>query len=594
MVVNRRLERASVMIASGSTQIGSGYYVGDRLVVTCHHVADKFHAGADIEVWFEATDQTRRGKLLRWSVSCDVAIVEVASAPDEVEPLKLDVKPDADTWQSYAFPGFAAERSLVLEGQVDNFKSFPFGVRSIQLYSPRLHDQPRDGVGGISGAPVVCNEKVIGHFQRVLGAPGEGPQARLGMLYAVPAEAVQALLMTKQDGPIDGLCVPRPGRQIATENPLLAELYARITQGNESLDSLRKQFFKARAMEVSISGAVMFAAERFIARGQPADALEVLELVDGDRERASELRALALSLRGKDEEASELLNTLSLTPEAGGIRGGALKRRWAASGEKPWLQSAYEMYRATFFKNRGHVEAHYPGINAATVALLLGYDDKSAALADDVEAELSTVPEEKWTMWHSASRAEGHLLRGRLDDARAWYARAAENTDRRNVAAMRRQARLILERQGRPRDLLDDAFPALRVAYLEPGTDVVPEHHERLAKLIVERANAARVASAYCSGLNAGAAVLAQALSGAGVSVTVFLPDRSATPPPGARAVHLGDGAASSETKASDDCEVAALAAAREMGDLLEEDLLALRIGRDVSGEATFTIVKKA
>ncbi len=592
MPVSRILKRASALVADGSKHIGSCYYVGDRIVVTCNHVANKFQPGEDIEIWFDATAQARRGKLLRWSVACDVALLELGSAPDDIDPLKLDAAPlNADVWQSYAFPGFARERPIVLEGQVDDLESFPFGVRAIQLYSQRLHDQSREGVGGISGAPVMCNDRVIGHFSRVLGAAGEGPQAKLGMLYAVPAEAVHHLLVSKKDGHIDDLCAPRAVRGLADDDPILARLYAAIVDGREPLASLRSRFFNAQAMKVTIAGAVMFAAEQLIARGQPAEALEMLTLIEDERERAQQLRALAFSLQGRDEQASELLNMLNPTPESGGIRGGALKRRWLATQERPWLQSSYEVYHASFLKNPDDVEAHYPGVNAATVALLLGNDEQSAALADQVQAALSNVPQEKWTIWHTASRAELQLLRGELDQARADYTLAAASTAKRNIAAMRRQARLILERQGKPKNLLDDAFPSLGIVYLEPSGDVGAEEQASVVALIQACAKARRLAVGYCSGLNHGAAAFVDALSQAGLSVSAVLPDQTYAAIVGARSLYLSDQPAASAA-VSAPCEAAALEAARDMASLLDESVLLLRVGRDAAGAPTLVAIE--
>lgn len=67
--------------------------------------------------------------------------------------------------------------------------------------------------------------------------------------------------------------------------------------------------------------------------------------------------------------------------------------------------------------------------------------------------------------WGLATLGEAYLLKGRIDDARDWYAKAAAKAAGRHqdIAVMRRQARMNLEAQGKPRDLLDAVLPVPRV-----------------------------------------------------------------------------------------------------------------------------------
>jgi hypothetical protein len=86
----------------------------------------------------------------------------------------------------------------------------------------------------------------------------------------------------------------------------------------------------------------------------------------------------------------------------------------------------------------------YPGINAATLSMLLG--DRAAArrLAEEIAARLGqSTPQ---NCWDHATAGEAHLLLGQLDQARQDYAaayRAAPN-DAGSVATMRRQVNLLV------------------------------------------------------------------------------------------------------------------------------------------------------
>ena len=100
----------------------------------------------------------------------------------------------------------------------------------------------------------------------------------------------------------------------------------------------------------------------------------------------------------------------------------------------------------------------YPGINAATVAFLLGETDKAHGLARRVLEICQAQPED---YWRDATIAETLVILGDLEGAKKAY-RAAVGTARDNLHALsstRKQARVLSRHlQGRA-DFFDECFP---------------------------------------------------------------------------------------------------------------------------------------
>ncbi len=115
--------------------------------------------------------------------------------------------------------------------------------------------------------------------------------------------------------------------------------------------------------------------------------------------------------------------------------------------------------------SRGLGVAHdpYPGINAATLSMLLGERAAARSLALEIEGRFAaqTAPP---TCWDHATAGEAHLLLGQLDAARASYAAACAlaTGDAGTVATMRRQVHLLSRVLPEAADVLD-LLPAASV-----------------------------------------------------------------------------------------------------------------------------------
>ncbi len=129
------------------------------------------------------------------------------------------------------------------------------------------------------------------------------------------------------------------------------------------------------------------------------------------------------------------------------------------------LQQALRFYLEAYRRSGGY----WPGINAATVALLLGDRPRASALARDVRAQCLRLSEESTAeagYWIAATLGEAALVLGNRDEAQTHYAKAATLGRRRfgALASTRRNARLILQEIGGPTAFVDQCLPMPRVA----------------------------------------------------------------------------------------------------------------------------------
>jgi class 3 adenylate cyclase/tetratricopeptide (TPR) repeat protein len=171
--------------------------------------------------------------------------------------------------------------------------------------------------------------------------------------------------------------------------------------------------------------------------------------------------ALALAQMGSSARAQGILNALvdkdPQNRETLSILGRTYKDQWCVNpeNEEP-LREAFACYSRAF-----EVEPpdSYPGINAATIALLLKDTDEAARLAKIV---LNICEQQPDDYWKHATVAEALVVLGDVEAAKSAYraAVAAEEKDNlRAFSSTRKQAR-SLSRQlyGRP-DVFDECFP---------------------------------------------------------------------------------------------------------------------------------------
>ena len=183
-----------------------------------------------------------------------------------------------------------------------------------------------------------------------------------------------------------------------------------------------------------------------------------LERFPGDV-RLRQLMALALLRTGATLHALDMLETLYAEHRRSEETLGLLARVHKDLAEQAtdpgdrtrhWLK-AQEIYTASYDQTGGY----WTGINAATMARLLGEEDAARSLArrvrDQCLRELEDMGDgKKDRYWLYATLGEAALVRGETEEALEWYGQAGKTAGKRygDLASTRRNARLLMDTLG--------------------------------------------------------------------------------------------------------------------------------------------------
>jgi hypothetical protein len=184
------------------------------------------------------------------------------------------------------------------------------------------------------------------------------------------------------------------------------------------------------------------------------------------------LGALAHARAGAARDAHALLdraqaliaNDPRLLTEILSLRGrlwkDRLHRTRDATASRGWATRSRDEYLAAYALARDP----YPGINAATLSLLLGESAAAHSLAQEIIARIAAQAR-ALTCWDRATLGEAQLLLGDIDRSRDAYAAAYASApgDAGTIASMRRQVHLIARVVPAAAGLLD-VLPAPTVA----------------------------------------------------------------------------------------------------------------------------------
>ena len=172
--------------------------------------------------------------------------------------------------------------------------------------------------------------------------------------------------------------------------------------------------------------------------------LQALALArSGDVERAN---AMLDALAGEGTDDAETLGMLARTHKDLALRGGE------AAGRAFHLEAGFRLYEKAFESARArqaHGGAYYAGINAATMAVLMGDLARGRGLARDVREACNRLDpgaqDEVSAYWKEATLGEAALILGETQAAAAHYTRAVELAKNRfgDLSTTRRQARLL-------------------------------------------------------------------------------------------------------------------------------------------------------
>jgi tetratricopeptide (TPR) repeat protein len=209
--------------------------------------------------------------------------------------------------------------------------------------------------------------------------------------------------------------------------------------------------------------AAVAAAEGLLDRGEPLLAYDRaqagLELWPGHT-RLRQLQGLALARSGDVERANEVLGTLAREGKGDAETLGMLARTCkdlglrapAGAHRAAHLEEAFRLYERAYDRARhegADADAYYAGINAATMAALLGDLARARRIAADVRdicrREAGAAQGATARYWREATLGEAALILGNPGEARAHYAEAARLAGRRygDVSSTRKQARLL-------------------------------------------------------------------------------------------------------------------------------------------------------
>jgi len=175
--------------------------------------------------------------------------------------------------------------------------------------------------------------------------------------------------------------------------------------------------------------------------------------------RLRQLLALALLRSGATFQALNLLEELRREGRPSEETLGLLARAYKDLAEQTadpeeqrlrW-QKAKEIYAASYAQTGGY----WTGINAATMARLLGEEEEARTLALQVRRQCLTELEaprsgDTERYWLLATLGEAALIRGETEEALKWYTQAGEMVGKRygDLASTRRNLRLLCDALG--------------------------------------------------------------------------------------------------------------------------------------------------
>ena len=215
-------------------------------------------------------------------------------------------------------------------------------------------------------------------------------------------------------------------------------------------------------------------AERLLAQGEPLLAYDVvaeaLALWPNDI-RLRQLQGLALARSGATERANAILEELrhesQVDEETLGMLGRTYKDLATAAStpaqRETHLKRAAQIYGEAYQTTAGY----WTGVNAATMNLVVGENEKACALANEVRAQCLKHIEDSAgdQYWEFAALGEAALICRDLSEAEKWYTEAAKAGRGRfgDVQSSRRNARMILQYWREDPNWIDQYLPVSSV-----------------------------------------------------------------------------------------------------------------------------------
>ena len=192
--IRKAIARIDVAVGGKKVSRGTGTLVTDSRVLTALHVvADRtrdppvpYNGTITLTFPSHTTDASIYGTYV--DADGDWALLECDEPPPDVEPVPLStLSTSGGEFQTYGFPDAQPADGMVQTGTVENYRAKLFEQPAMQLYSKQAAGGEGAPVKGLSGAPVIVDDAVVGVLRFALMQQGK---AVAGTLYASPISTI--------------------------------------------------------------------------------------------------------------------------------------------------------------------------------------------------------------------------------------------------------------------------------------------------------------------------------------------------------------------------------------------------------------------
>lgn len=224
-ILRNAIARIDIMQNGRSASRGTGFLVGDGLVLTALHVvADRTQLSlapypGEIVLTFPGGTVKAAIDERYWDRLADWALLRCPSMPS-IRPLPFaELRDDGMNWETYGFPD-ANPGGMAIGGRVTDHHGALEGNPALQLFSQEAAAGLGAPVRGLSGSPVIVQNAVVGLLRFALMKEG---QTVAGTVYACPVTCV--LQKTGDLLPLPDPCFGLPG---LPRQPLPAEPFRNL------------------------------------------------------------------------------------------------------------------------------------------------------------------------------------------------------------------------------------------------------------------------------------------------------------------------------------------------------------------------------